>query len=151
METILETTLGERELDVMAALWRDGPGTVAEVRDRLPDGLAYNTVLTILRNLEGKQFVGHTAEGRTFRYFPAVTEHAVSSSALSRLVGKLFRGSALRAVANLVEQDSLSRDELRDLHRLLDERLGRPTETTTGREVSDAHSATPKRTARRRR
>jgi BlaI family transcriptional regulator, penicillinase repressor len=119
----MDATLGERELDVMAALWRDGAGTVAEVRERLPAALAYNTVLTILRNLEGKGFVGHTAEGRTFRYFPAVTEHAVRGSALSRLVEKLFRGSPAGLVAHLVAQRSLRPDELRALHRLLDERL----------------------------
>jgi BlaI family penicillinase repressor len=116
-------TLGERELDVMGVLWRDGPGTVAEIRKRLPVPLAYNTVLTILRNLEGKGFVGHTAEGRLFRYHPAVSEQAVGGSALSRLVDKLFRGSALRVVAHMVEQETLSPDDLRTLHQLLDQRL----------------------------
>jgi BlaI family transcriptional regulator, penicillinase repressor len=119
----VDATLGERELDVMAALWRDGPGTVAEVRGRIPADLAYNTVLTILRNLEAKGVVGHTAEGRTFRYHPAVSEQAVRGSALTRLVDKLFRGSALRVVSQLVEEDSLTSDELRELHRLLDARL----------------------------
>lgn len=119
----MDATLGERELDVMAALWRDGPGTVAEVRGRIPADLAYNTVLTILRNLEAKGVVGHTAEGRTFRYHPAVSEQAVRGSALTRLVDKLFRGSALRVVSQLVEEDSLTSDELRELHGLLDARL----------------------------
>jgi predicted transcriptional regulator len=147
----VDATLGERELDVMAALWRDGPGTVAEVRERLPAALAYNTVLTILRNLEAKGFVGHTAEGRTFRYHPAVTEQTVRGSALSRLVDKLFRGSALRVVAQLVEQDTLSREELRDLHRLLDARLDdNPRVSADAASRSDA-STTPVRRASRRR
>jgi BlaI family penicillinase repressor len=120
---LLDATLGERELDVMGVLWRDGPGTVAEVRERLPVRLAYNTVLTILRNLEAKGFAGHTAEGRLFRYHPAVSEQAIRGSALSRLVDKLFRGSALRVVAHMVEQETLSANEMRTLHRLLDERL----------------------------
>ena len=125
----MESNLGERELDIMAALWRDGPGTVAEVRQRLDVELAYNTVLTILRNLEAKGFVGHDAEGRTFRYFPAVSEQAVRGSALTRLVDKLFRGSPLRVVSQLVEEEHLSADELRTLHRLLDERLAEPDAT----------------------
>jgi BlaI family penicillinase repressor len=126
-EGLVDATLGERELDVMAVLWRDGPGTVAEVRDRLPVPLAYNTVLTILRNLEGKGFVGHTVEGRLFRYHPAVSEQAIRGTALSRLVHKLFRGSALRVVAHMVEQETLSPNEMRKLHRLLDERLSAGT------------------------
>jgi BlaI family penicillinase repressor len=120
----MDATLGERELDIMSALWRDGPGTVAEVRDRLPVKLAYNTVLTILRNLEGKGFVDHTAEGRLFRYAPAVTEHAVRRGALSRLVEKLFSGSLVQVVAHLVEDEKLTPAELKDLHGLLDARRG---------------------------
>ena len=120
----MDGTLGERELDVMSVLWKDGPGTVAEVRERLPADLAYNTVLTILRNLESKEFVGHTTEGRFFRYFPAVSEQAVRGNALSRLVEKLFGGSRAGLIAHLVEQETLTSDEVRELHELLDARLG---------------------------
>ncbi|HEY8312279.1 MAG TPA: BlaI/MecI/CopY family transcriptional regulator [Gemmatimonadaceae bacterium] len=123
----METSLGERELDVMGILWRTGPGGVAEVRERLRDRLdvelAYNTVLTILRNLEAKGFVGHTAEGRSHRYHPAVSERTVRASTLSRVADKLFRGSPLSMVAHLVEHQALTADELRTLHDLLDERL----------------------------
>lgn len=119
----MDGTLGERELDVMSVLWRDGPGTVAEVRELLDADLAYNTVLTILRNLEAKRFVRHTAEGRLFRYHPAVSEQHVSGNALSRLVEKLFHGSPLRAIAHMVEEEKLSPAELRELHQLVDERL----------------------------
>ena len=119
----MDGMLGERELDIMAALWREGPGTVTEVQGRLPATLAYNTVLTILRNLEAKGFVGHTAEGRLFRYAPAITEQAVRRSALSRLVDKLFRGSPMQAVAHLVDDEQLSPVELKGLYELLDARL----------------------------
>src|SRR5438874_1547876 len=64
--------LGDRELDVMGVLWDLGSGTVAEVRDKLPADLAYTTVLTILRNLEAKEFVYHTAEGKAHRTSPPI-------------------------------------------------------------------------------
>lgn len=119
----MDPSLGERELDVMGVLWRMGSGTVAEVRDQLPASLAYNTVLTILRNLEAKGLVDHTAEGRTFRYRPKVTEQAVQRGAVARLVEKLFSGSALQMVTHLVEREELSGEELRQLHQMLDARL----------------------------
>ena len=121
----MDGSLGERELDVMGVLWRAGHGTVTEVREQLEVPLAYNTVLTVLRNLEAKGFVGHTAEGRLFRYHPEATEEDVRGSALSRLVDKLFRGSPLRVVAHMVEGESFSRADLRALHALLDERLAK--------------------------
>ena len=49
----------DRELDIMAVLWDRGSATVAEVRERLPDDLAYTTVLSVLRTLEEKGHVGH--------------------------------------------------------------------------------------------
>jgi BlaI family transcriptional regulator, penicillinase repressor len=128
-------TFGERELDVMGVLWRDGPGTVAEVQARLPADLAYNTVSTILRNLEAKGFVDHTAEGRLFHYFATVTEHAARGNALSRLVDKLFRGSALRVVTHMVENETLSPEELRALQELLDRQA--PAEKGKVEDASD--------------
>ena len=114
-----EFALGDRELDIMSVLWELGSGTVTEVRDKLPADLAYTTVLTILRNLEGKEFVYHHAEGKAHRYFPRVAQRAARRSALARLVDKLFHGSPEQLVAQLVEDDALSADDLRRLHGLL--------------------------------
>ncbi len=50
----MEIRFTPRELDIMGALWTDGPSTVAEVREALEDDLAYNTVLTMLKVMEGK-------------------------------------------------------------------------------------------------
>lgn len=118
-----QVTLGERELDVMTVLWIHGPGTVAEVKDRLPAALAYNTVLTILRNLEAKALVDHEAEGRVFRYRPVVSQEAVKGSAVSRLVTKFFGGSPVSVMAHLLENEALNADELKALHAHLNGRL----------------------------
>ncbi len=111
--------LGDRELDVMGVLWDLGSGTVTEVRDKLPADLAYTTVLTILRNLEAKELVRHTAEGKAHRYHPKVARRVARQSALTRLVDKLFHGSPGQLVAQLVEDDALSADDLRRLRALL--------------------------------
>ncbi|HEY4218593.1 MAG TPA: BlaI/MecI/CopY family transcriptional regulator [Gemmatimonadaceae bacterium] len=110
---------GDRELDVMGVLWDLGSGTVSEVRERLPADLAYTTVLTILRNLEVKELVKHTTEGKAHRYFPRVARKAARRSALSRMVDKLFHGSPEQLVAQLVEDESLSPEDLKRLRALL--------------------------------
>jgi predicted transcriptional regulator len=111
--------LGDRELDVMGVLWDLGSGTVAEVRDRLPADLAYTTVLTILRNLEAKDLVTHTAEGKAHRYVPRVARKAARRSAIARVVDKLFHGSPEQLVTQLVEDEQLSAEDLRRLRALL--------------------------------
>ena len=108
-------TLGDRELDVMAVLWEIGSGTVGEVRERLPAKLAYTTVLTILRNLEAKEFVSHTEEGRAHRYAPRVQQKSARRSALSRLVDTLFAGSSEELLAHLVDDRALGAEELQRL------------------------------------
>jgi len=119
----VQISFTDRELDVMAVLWEHGPSTVAEVRDRIVDDLAYTTVLTILRTLEEKGYVGHEEEGRAYRYFPVVAREEAGTSALRRLVGKIFAGSPELLLTQLVSDRGLGRDELERMRRLLDERL----------------------------
>ena len=113
----------DRELDVMNVLWDAGSATVAEVRERLSDDLAYTTVLTVLRTLEQKGYVGHTGEGRAHRYRPLVKRAAAGRSAVRRLVEKVFDGSPELLLAQLVSDRNLSDEELRRLRKLLAERL----------------------------
>lgn len=113
----------ERELDIMTVLWDLGSGTVADVRERLSDDLAYTTVLTILRTLEEKGHVGHEEEGRAYRYHPLVERGTARESALQRLTKKLFSGSPELVLTQLVSDRSLSEEELRRLRSLLDEQL----------------------------
>ena len=113
----------DRELDVMSVLWDAGSATVAEVRARLTDDLAYTTVLTILRTLEQKSYVGHTGEGRAHRYRPLVKRAVAGRSALRRLVEKVFDGSPELLMTQLVSDKNLSDEELKRLRKLLADRL----------------------------
>jgi BlaI family penicillinase repressor len=115
--------LSDRELDVMAVLWTRGSGTVAEVREALPDPLAYTTVLTVLRTLEEKGFVGHEEEGKAHRYLPLVARERAGRSALSRMMEKLFDGSPELLLTQLVSDRRLSPPEIRRLRKILDQRL----------------------------
>ena len=115
--------LSDRELDVRAVLWSRGSGTVAEVREALPDPLAYTTVLTVLRTLEEKGFVGHEEEGKAHRYAPLVARERAGRSALTRMVDKLFDGSPELLLTQLVSDRRLSPQEIKKLRKILDQRL----------------------------
>ena len=119
----MEISFTNRELDIMAVLWERGQATVAEVRDALRDELAYTTVLTILRTLEDKGYVGHEKEGKAYRYQPLVEREAAGESAVQRLVGKMFHGSPELLLTQLVSARNLSSTDLERLRTLLDERL----------------------------
>ena len=119
----MDISFTDRELDVMAVLWRRGSGTVSEVREGLDDDLAYTTVLTILRTLEEKGFITHLTEGKAHRYLPAVTQDLAGKSALSRILEKVFSGSPEMLLAQLVNERDLDAEELKRLRKLLDTRL----------------------------
>ena len=116
-------SLTRRELDVMSVLWRRGRATVAEVRDELADDLAYPTVQTMLRVLEGKGYVGHTVDGRAFRFHALVEQDEAADSALARLVAKVYHGSRELLVSRLLADEDISPDELRRIKKLLQKRL----------------------------
>lgn len=121
----MDISFTDRELDVMAVLWERGSGTVAEVRDALPEDFAYTTVLTVLRTLEEKGFVSHVAEGKAHRYMPKVSQDVAGHSALSRVLDKIFGGSPELLLTQLVSDRDLDAEELRRLRKLLDDRLSR--------------------------
>jgi predicted transcriptional regulator len=118
----MDIALTDREADIMQVLWENGPSLVAEVRERLADPLAYNTVLTILRTLEGKGYVAHKEEGRGHRYFAAVQQRAAQHSALQHLTSKLFKGSTELLFAHLVADRKLTTRQIRRMRALLREK-----------------------------
>jgi len=117
----MKISLTDREADVMKVLWEHGPSVVTEVRSRLSDKLAYTTVLTVLRTLEAKGYVGHDEEGRVHRYFAAVQQQAAQKSALRHLTSKLFKGSTELLFAHLVSDRKLTPEQIRRIRKLLDE------------------------------
>jgi BlaI family transcriptional regulator, penicillinase repressor len=112
-----------REMDVMNVLWTLGSGTVTEVQERLPDELAYTTVLTLLRILEKKGHIRHKPDGRAHRYMPLVQKEEAREGALGRITRKLFSGSPELVMAHLLKERGLTEDQLRRLRDLVDERL----------------------------
>jgi len=112
----MQTVLTDREAEIMDVLWEQGPSTVAEVRAQLS---AYTTVLTILRILETKGFIGHAEEGRAHRYAVRVGREAARRSALQALSKKFFNGSAALLLTHLVSEQKLTREEVRRIRALL--------------------------------
>ena len=118
----MRIVLADREADLMEVLWDQGPSTVAEVRKRLKAKLAYNTVLSILRTLEAKGYVGHKEDGRAHRYFARAAREAARHSALRHLSEKLFKGSVALLLTSAVSGQNLSDAEIQRIRALLDQK-----------------------------
>ena len=119
----MRVSFTDRELDVMTVLWDRSSATVAEVRERLPDQLAYTTVLSVLRTLEEKGHVGHRGEGKAHRYVPLVERRVAARSALARLIDTVFNGSPELLLTQLVTDRDLTEEQIQRLRKLMDARI----------------------------
>jgi BlaI family transcriptional regulator, penicillinase repressor len=114
--------LTQRELDIMSVLWDLGEATVTEVRDRVDPDLAYTSISSMIRTLELKGYVAHRrGEGKTHVYYPAIDPETAGESALSRVLDKIYGGSPIKLLAQLVEKRKLSAAELARMRELLKE------------------------------
>ena len=117
--------LTEVELELMSTLWQLGEATVRDVLGRLSKGrnLAYTSVSTILRILEGKRLVKSRKVGKANLYRPAVSKSEYERRSLRHLVDKVFDGTPSAMVMRLLDDEGLSRAELREIQRMLGEKL----------------------------
>jgi predicted transcriptional regulator len=118
--------LTEGELRLMKVLWKKGMATVGGVAAALTDDppLAYSTVLTTLRILEGKGYLRHTKRGRAFVYEPVIAQEEASRTALGYLVNRFFGGSRELLVMNLLKEETISPAEMRRIKKMIAESEG---------------------------
>ncbi len=120
--------LGERELDLLQALWKLGPATVAEVHQELLKGghdIAYTTAQTMLNRLEAKGRVARDASDRAHRYRPLLKEPAAVTVAIKRLADRFFSGSVEELATHLVEKN-LTPKQLERIRAMMDEHRKEP-------------------------
>jgi BlaI family penicillinase repressor len=112
--------LTKRELDIMGVLWDRGEATVTEVRDRVDPDLAYTSISSMIRTLEMKGYVSHRrGEGKTHVYFPVIEPEKAGASALGRVLDKIYGGSPIKLLAQLMDQHKVSDKELASMRDLL--------------------------------
>lgn len=109
------------EFDLMKILWRLGSATVAEVRGEAEGSPAYTTVMTLLGRLEKKGAVAVDKSRQPFVYKPRFRRESVIRRRLNAFIERVFDGRADSLVMQLIEDKSLSLDELRELEARLED------------------------------
>jgi BlaI family transcriptional regulator, penicillinase repressor len=117
-------TLTEAELRIMNVLWVKGSGTVQQVLDSIEEtpALAYNSVLTTIRVLEKKGYLGHLKDGRAHVYTPLVGRDEATRSEIRHLVSRFFKNSHEQLVLNLLEDQGINKEEIGRLRSMLVEK-----------------------------
>lgn len=116
----------ERELSILQVLWVHGPSTVRDVYKIMQDtqGLAYNTVLTMLQVMTDKGLVTRN-EARYPQHYAAVQTQETTQDAMTRdFIDRVFGGSALQLVQRALAATPASKDELAQLEALVQAQKG---------------------------
>ena len=103
----------------MQILWSQGPSNVLKVQEGLPsdEGLAYNTVQTMLNILQRKGRVRRTLKGRSYVYRPVATREKVLGQAVRDIVERMFGGSSEELVMSLIKSRQIDFEKIADLGR----------------------------------
>ena len=130
--------LGELEHAVMQLVWQLGPCTADGVREALLPGrvLKDSTIRTVLRRLEEKGYVVHTAENRTFLYRAALDRQRVAAGAVKRIMDFFLNGSAEELLIGMVDTEVLDRKELQRLAEKIASARSKPSRDRQGAVIS---------------
>ena len=108
--------LTAKEEEIMSFFWDKGPLFVRELLDCYSQPRPhFNTLSTIVRSLEEKGFLDHTAFGNTHQYFPVISREEFRRSTLKGVIRKYYSSSAFSAVSSLIDEEAISLNDLKQL------------------------------------
>ena len=115
--------LTKLEMQIMEALWSNGPGSVREIQESFPakDRPAYTTVQTLVYRLEAKNAIRRVKKIGNAHIFEAAVSR---SGAQHRLIDELlsfFGGKSQPVMARLIETGQLTLDDVKEAEQLLKE------------------------------
>jgi predicted transcriptional regulator len=113
--------LTNKEEEIMHILWRLEKAFVkdvlAEIKEDKPH---YNTLSTIIRNLEDKGYVGYNAFGKTHQYFPIVSKEDYRKRFINMAIDNYFNNSYKNMVSFFAKEEKISVEELKEIIALIE-------------------------------
>lgn len=117
--------ISEAEYEVMKIIWEQAPISTNDVVALLMDINTWSpkTVQTLLHRLVKKGALSYKKESRSFVYSPLVKEEEYVAEESHSFLDRFYNGTLNAMVLNFLEQDKLTKDEINELRRILDEGL----------------------------
>ena len=113
----------DAELEILTVLWSRGPVTVREVHETISRRRAaqYTTVLKLMQIMAEKGLVRRDESQRAHIYEAAKPREWTQRQLAGDLLRRGFEGSARNLLMGALSGRKVSKEELADLRRLLDE------------------------------
>jgi predicted transcriptional regulator len=108
--------LTNKEEEIMHILWKLKKAFVKEVMAEITEEQPhYNTLSTIIRNLEEKGYVAHNAFGNTHQYYPIVSIEDYRKKFMNTAIDNFFNSSYKNMVSFFAKEEKISAAELREI------------------------------------
>jgi BlaI family penicillinase repressor len=115
--------LTNKEEEIMHILWKLKKAFVKEVMAEITeDQPHYNTLSTIIRNLEEKGYVSYNAFGNTHQYYPLVTIEEYRKRFMSTAIDNYFNSSYKNMVSFFAKEEKITADELREILAMIEQK-----------------------------
>lgn len=118
----MKLKISEAEWQIMKVIWRRFPCTAQAVVDALEEVWTATTVKTFLNRLHRKGALRFEKAGKTYVYFPAVTEQECCAAATESFLQRVFDGSLSPMLLHFVNSRDLAPEELDKLEKILREK-----------------------------
>ena len=113
--------LTNKEEEIMKILWRLQKAFVKDIMQEIKDVKPhYNTLSTIVRNLEEKKYVGFEAFGKTHRYYPIVSKKAYYKKFINSDMVGYFDNSYKNMVSFFAKEEKITVEELKEIINLIE-------------------------------
>lgn len=113
--------LTKTEERIMQVLWNLKSAFIKDIIDNLPDDPKppYNTISSVVRLLETKNYIGHKAYGKTHEYFPLISKTAYRKHSFTKLLTNYFDGSAESLLSFMVKEEKLKGDDIESIREFI--------------------------------
>ncbi|WP_417853852.1 BlaI/MecI/CopY family transcriptional regulator [Xanthomarina gelatinilytica] len=117
-------SLSKTEEDLMNYLWKLEKAFMKNLLEAYPDPKpATTTVATLLKRMTEKGFVDYKLYGKSREYFPLVKKKDYFSKHVNGLIKNFFNDSASQFASFFTKETNLTKEELEDLKRLIDNEI----------------------------
>lgn len=110
-----------QEEDAMVLIWQHAPCVVRDVLKLYPEPRPpYTTLASVFKNLERKGYIEPRKVGNVYEYTPLLSMREYKSEFLENWVNTYCEGSYKQLLAFLVDDQRLSRKELKEMYKMMD-------------------------------
>jgi BlaI family transcriptional regulator, penicillinase repressor len=115
--------LTRQEEAAMIAIWKAGKGLIRDILDQHEAPQPhYNTLVSTIKNLEKKKYVGHKVVGISNEYFPLIQESDYKKQFLTTVVKNHFSDSYKDLVTFFAKEKKISAKELKEIIELIEKK-----------------------------